>query len=223
MSNQHTHPWTQEEVKYVYENIKHLKYKEMSTKLNRSVVSIQSKVRYLPFQQKIKKYQADSDFFKNWSPEMAYIAGFIAANGKISYNLRICDQEIFKDLLSLNITERKSLSIVPPKIPEELKHHFLRGYFDGDGSVYLRTNKYPSKLRTMFYTGSIAMAKFIFIVLKQVIPNFKGQISKKKNKNNCILHLGQKSSEALFEYMYQGASIYMERKYPKFLRGMRGR
>ena len=262
MPNQYTHPWISKEIKFVCQNIKKLKYKEMGKILSRSIASIQSKVRYLPVQQKIKKYKVNINFFKNWSSEMVYVLRFIAADGnvchsgrahvlhiasddrdiifkikkvlnskapisaikrennKISYNLRICDREIFKDLKKLGIVERKSLVIISPKIPQEFVRHYIRGYFDGDGSVYLRTHKYPSKLRAIFYTGSFAMAKFIFGVLQKIAPHFEGRIRKKRNKNNYILHLGQKASEALFNYMYKDASIFMERKFNKFIKGM---
>ena len=56
----------------------------MSIVLQRSPSSIQSKIRYLPYNQKVKKHPVNSDFFKLWSPEMAYVLGFIAADGNKS-------------------------------------------------------------------------------------------------------------------------------------------
>lgn len=162
----------------------------------RSPASIQSKIRYLPFQQKIKKHPVNSNFFKIWSPQMAYVLGFIGAdgnichsgrahtlhiacddkdiiekiklafkykgpihkkvrqNGKISYSLRICDPIIFRNLEKLGVTERKSLTFTPCKIPIKLVRHFIRGYFDGDGSVCMRNIKYPSRLVVSIYSKS---------------------------------------------------------------------
>lgn len=99
VSNQFTHPWTDEEIDFPRRNIHRLTYKQMGEIINRSPSSIQSKIRYLPFQQKIKKHPVDSNFFKKWSPEMAYVLGFIGADGNIchsgrAYTLHIaCDDK----------------------------------------------------------------------------------------------------------------------------------
>src|SRR5438270_57920 len=87
-------------------------------------------------------------------------------NGKISYSLRICDPVVFADLVKLGITERKSLTLTPPIIPKRLIRHFVRGYFDGDGSVCLRNRNFPSKLTAMIYTASFAMAQYLHSLLK---------------------------------------------------------
>jgi len=49
-----------------------------------------------------KKYSANYNFFKTWSPKMAWVLGFIASDGNITYNkqqhsLRFCQTD--KDLL----------------------------------------------------------------------------------------------------------------------------
>ena len=55
------------------------------------------------------------------------------------YALRKASKSLFDDLSEKGILERKSgensskLSI--PKIDKELIHHFIRGFFDGDGSI----------------------------------------------------------------------------------------
>ena len=212
VSNQFTHPWTQEEIIFLKENINKLTYRQIGNLLDRTPSSIQSKIRYLPFQTKVKKHPVNVDFFKKRTPIVAYVLGFIAAdgnichsgrahvlhiasddkdiiekirplmdyegpiykkirgNGKISYSLRICDMTIFLDLQKLNITERKSLTLQPPILNKKLVSHFIRGYFDGDGSVFSYHNpKYPSQnLGVHFYTASIKMAEYLITVIKQI-------------------------------------------------------
>lgn len=221
MSNQFTCPWKDEEIQFLEKNIGKLTYNEMGYVLHRSYSSIQSKIRFLPFQRKIKKHLINSDFFKVWSPEMAYVVGFIAAdgnicksgrstvlhiacdnvdviekikltlnyegpiytkkrsNGKTSHSLRICDYVIFQDLQKLNITERKSLTLMPPKIPRNLVNHFIRGYFDGDGSVSIRSRKYPNRIVIDVYTASPYMADFLYSHIKTITKNsYAGTIRK---------------------------------------------
>lgn len=234
--------------------------------INRSSASIQSKIRYLPFQQKIKKHPVNSQFFKTWSPQMAYTLGFIAADGnichtgrahtlhiacddldviekikiviqyqgpihlkprlnnKISYSLRICDPIIFNDLEKLGVTERKSLTFTPPKIPKKLIRHFIRGYFDGDGTVYLRNFQYRSKLAAKFYTASLQMAEYTHkLMVKTLGDAYLGKILKylaHQKTPYYVISIGHKASVKLFNYMYSDTNLYLDRKYKKFIEGM---
>src|SRR3989344_9015715 len=86
MPNQFTKPWTNNEIEFLRSNIGKMTYKNMGEFINRSYSSIQSKVRYLPFQKKVKKHSVNSDFFKTWSPEMSYTLGFVAADGNICHS-----------------------------------------------------------------------------------------------------------------------------------------
>ncbi|OGH13557.1 MAG: hypothetical protein A3H50_00285 [Candidatus Levybacteria bacterium RIFCSPLOWO2_02_FULL_37_10] len=71
MPNQYTHPWKQEEIELLSNKIGKLTYNQIGKTLKRSYSAIQSKVRHLPFQKKVKKHSINSNFFKLWSPEMA--------------------------------------------------------------------------------------------------------------------------------------------------------
>lgn len=266
MANQFS-PWSEQELYFLEENIKHLTYKQMSHIIGRSPESIQSKVRSLPFQKKIKKHSVNSDFFKKWTDQMAYTLGFIAADGnvchsgrahtlhiacddkdviekikiamsyggpihlklrpneKVSYSLRICDPVIFSDLLALNITERKSLTLEPPKeIPSRYLKDFIRGYFDGDGSVSLRDIPYPSKLVVNFYTASLPMAQFLHTEMNNILGDtFNSNIHMRLAHQKTpyyVISLGHKAAVELFHFMYKKSTIFLERKRNKFLAGM---
>ena len=240
----------------------------MGAVINRSSFSIQSKVRYLPFQKKVKKYAVNSSFFSSWTAEMAYVLGFIAAdgnvyqygrahslqiacddsdviekikhalrhdgiiltkkrdNGKTSYRLGICDLAIFNDLLKLGITERKSLTVTPPHIPKPFIHHFVRGYFDGDGSVSFRKSLYKSRLVVDIYTASLNMACFLYETIKKEMNDlYKGKLytalAHQKTPYYAV-RLGHKAAERLFHYMYKDANnLFLERKYNKFVEGLK--
>jgi hypothetical protein len=86
MPNQFSHPWTKKDIEFIRSNIGKLTYKEIGSHIHRSYSSIQSKVRYLPFQKKIKKYSVNFNYFKKWSREMSYVLGFIAADGNICHS-----------------------------------------------------------------------------------------------------------------------------------------
>lgn len=266
MPNQFTHPWMPQEIDFIKQNMQKLTYKQIGNLIHRSTASIQSKIRSLPYKKKAKKYMANYDFFKTWSGEMAYVLGFIAADGnichsgrayvldiscddrdiiekikktldykgpihekiriynKISYSLRICDPTIFNDLQRLNVTERKSLTFNPPLIPKRLIRHFVRGYFDGDGSVSFRNSKYPSRLVVDFYTASEKMANFLYQTVKSVLKNcYDGKISIRNTNQKTkyyAIRIGHKASVKIFTYMYTNTDLYLERKYKKFIEGI---
>lgn len=51
-------------------------------------------------------------------------------------NLLLCSKKLCSDLMNKGCTPQKSLTLDWPKnVPEHLINHFIRGYFDGDGSI----------------------------------------------------------------------------------------
>lgn len=53
------------------------------------------------------------------------------------YTIRINNAEIYADLQRLGVTPAKSLTLQFPDIPPDCVRHFIRGCWDGDGSIYL--------------------------------------------------------------------------------------
>jgi predicted DNA-binding protein YlxM (UPF0122 family) len=56
------------------------------------------------------------------------------------HTLVIDNATVCADLRRLGVTPRKSLTITFPQMPPNLVRHFVRGCWDGDGSVYLTEN-----------------------------------------------------------------------------------
>jgi hypothetical protein len=55
--------------------------------------------------------------------------------GSDVYKLVICRKAMFEDLLRLGGSERKSLTLTWPAVPDEYLPHLVRGYMDGDGCL----------------------------------------------------------------------------------------
>ncbi len=72
------------------------------------------------------------------------------------YYFSIGSNDIAKDLLKLGLTPNKSLDMVFPEIPDKFMRHFIRGLFDGDGSVYLESRK---SIRVKLLSGSKGFIK----------------------------------------------------------------
>lgn len=58
------------------------------------------------------------------------------------YCVHLTSDNMFVDLCKHGCVPNKSLILTFPRtIPDNLIHHFIRGYFDGDGSVFILNKK----------------------------------------------------------------------------------
>jgi DNA-binding transcriptional regulator WhiA len=126
-------------------------------------------------------------------------------------------------LSKLGITSNKSLDIEFPKVPDKFMSHFIRGVFDGDGSVFFESRNKKSPLRVSFTSGS---KKFI-TALEDIIHTQAGvskrTIYKLHRKNTSYyIRYCHKDSLKFIDYIYADAdeSMWLERKHRKFLEGM---
>ena len=99
---------------------------------------------------------------------------------KLIYYLAFSSKRMREDLNKLGFIEKKSLKLVFPEVPEEYIRHFIRGCWDGDGSIFLDQNK----LVASYVSGS---KKFIERLVHEL---FKIGISK-KTKPYHLDHRGE--------------------------------
>lgn len=119
-----------------------------------------------------------------------------------------------QDLVELGITPQKSLTLDVnfSKISDELIHHFIRGYFDGDGSLNYYT-------RPPYYYDEWELS---FISTKKMLRFFQEQFGISHNLYSCgknfrFCYKGQNDIQHCLDYMYNDATIYLDRKYEKYL------
>lgn len=105
-----------------------------------------------------------------------------------------------------------------PAMPRELLHHFIRGYFDGDGclSVYKQND---TRRQEWSLTGNEKLLVQIQNILNQETSVSKNVALKryKRTTKAVGLRYGRRSDiPALYDYMYDGATVYMKSKHQKF-------
>ena len=96
------------------------------------------------------------------------------------YRVQFSDVKLYKFLIKINLVERKSNRLKPLKIPSSKFFHFLRGYFDGDGSFYnYKDNRWPNSwlFYTTFYSESKSFLQWIKKILKEKL-NIKGRLKR---------------------------------------------
>lgn len=122
-----------------------------------------------------------------------------------NYSLHLRSKKIYDDIIKLGGRERKSLIARFPNIPRNYIRHFIRGYFDGDGSISIRNNNYSN----ITFLGT---NKFLQ-KLNTYLP-----ISSKVNKFKSIYRLDFCGENAviILKFMYLNSTIYLDRKYTLF-------
>lgn len=124
--------------------------------------------------------------------------------------IRVYSKDFVRDLCLYGIVPRKSLILEFPKIEDsDLMWHYIRGYFDGDGSIYYDKNS--NQLRTKITCGSSLFVKGFREYLDKY--NIKTYVS--SGGIDCGI-TGKESTRILLSNMYDNASIYLERKYKKY-------
>lgn len=135
--------------------------------------------------------------------------------------LNITNKKIYTDIQKYGLTPNKSktLDVNLDLIPEEFMHHFLRGLWDGDGSISISYQKsYPNV--SMNLTTSNIMYDKIYNILDNKIDGFIGYgyfRNKEKQYTKTLIVSKNQSVYNLLKYLYKDATIYLDRKYNKYL------
>lgn len=125
-------------------------------------------------------------------------------------------KQICADLIELGCTKKKSLTLELKDniIPDDLFHHFVRGYFDGDGSIsyskkgdFLRWNWELAGTKQLLtkIQEKLDVLNLSFQEIRQFEKIFKLRVS--KTKTNEL--------KKLYDYLYQDASLFLIRKKKK--------
>ena len=143
--------------------------------------------------------------------------GNVKCNGKIFTRCRwgVRNRHLQETLNSYGCTPRKSLTLQFPDInifqSEDLIRHFIRGYFDGDGCVSWYNKKHTAPSISILSTESF---------LKHIREYSKiwGSIYLASKRNVFVYNVSSSKRGLKFlHYMYDNASIYLDRKFDRYL------
>lgn len=124
--------------------------------------------------------------------------------------LSIVNKHLHDSLVKCGATERKTKTLTFPKfLDEKLVSHFIRGFFDGDGSVY-EINQI--KFIGCSFTGTFDMLENIRQICEKEFGT-KAKVRKYKNKDIYDFKVGGKNNIiAFYKYLYKDATIFLGRK-----------
>lgn len=179
--------------------------------------------------------EKDTDILDTFSSELETTRPlqFIQRNNpkwKDCYRLAISSKWMSTKLKQCGCHQKKSFTLQFPNtkiVPEHLLKHFIRGYFDGDGSLimYQAMGKYkgiPKYPYTVVKVGIVSTLGFTK-QLQSVIEKYLGITSyisiRHKNRTNTTRQLtinGKQQVLKFLNWLYQEATIYFERKHSKY-------
>lgn len=159
-----------------------------------------------------------------WLHEYLCCGNKIYKQNDHGYLIKYRNKESIDFMMDNCLTERKSLNMVFPSIPNEYLGDFIRGYFDGDGSIALTNTRYNTYAQVSFTSGSVEFLNTLQEKLQE--HNIRSQIYKdgRSNNNSYYLRATKRSEiEKLFSFMYNDLVNvgFLQRKYDKYLSYMR--
>lgn len=131
----------------------------------------------------------------------------------------VTNKRIVNDLMSLGCIPNKSLTLTFPnqnQVPQRLVRHFIRGYFDGDGSVY--KVKGQKNNVCISFVGTQSFLQSVINIFNTVCKNYGSQYLYQKQNQQAWQFSKTKyeTNKEIYEYLYKDATIYLERKYERF-------
>lgn len=206
----------------------------------------------------VRKYSVNDDYFDNESHNMAYILGFLSADGTVSRNgnrikiglssvdrnflelikeelgvekkifdyetnngylvseLQFNSQKIKQKLAEYNVVPGKTETFTfPTNLSKKYWIDFIRGYFDGDGSVGTAG---PSAIRWQICSHRPQVLETIveFLFEEYGIPKVSVQKNEHGNSFLYTIQYSNNSTRKIFQILYTPNSLYLPRKFEKF-------
>lgn len=134
-----------------------------------------------------------------------------------AYMLVMSSRYLCNSLTKQGCHKNKTFTLSMPTINKDLIRHFIRGYFDGDGSII------ESKLHTEFMICGASkhfVEQIHDIICEETFVNKRKLYCKTYDKTqNSVYYIricGINNVNKVFKYLYKDSNIYMERKYRKF-------
>lgn len=152
----------------------------------------------------------DKYILKLIAKEIDYQGQVQRCSNRSAYQLNFSCVEMYRDIVRLGGTERKSLAIDFPNIPEKYLSHFVRGYFDGDGCIMNLKN---NRVNSAFTSGS----KKFLVKLHKLLKQHAGITGGSFDNSCCSLKFGKKDTHLLGSFIYKNCGdLYLSRKKIKF-------
>lgn len=131
--------------------------------------------------------------------------------------IRIYSINMVEDLINNGASIDKTYTMTVPDLDDKLMPHFIRGYFDGDGNLYI-SNK--NKIRCSFYSVNTIFLEQLKKYLYDNGINSYLYISKHHESNYKDLYrleiAGTEYTQKFLQYIYDENQVCLDRKFKKY-------
>ncbi len=126
----------------------------------------------------------------------------------------IASEQMYNALVGHGVVPHKSLILKPPVLRSDLVRHFIRGFMDGDGSIW-DYNTTP----TVGFTSTKEMLEFIgnFFLKNGIIKRFSVYPEHHSDVTFNLKIGGRIQCLNVLNLLYDEATVYLERKYKRYL------
>lgn len=134
------------------------------------------------------------------------------------YVLELCSKVLCEQAERLGFTKSKHNLVFPKKLKPKLHVDFIRGFFDGKGTMFLTNGKKNKKILGWSLIGNI---NFCSIIKKTIQDNLQINVglydNSKLNEQIKVLQVGgNKQIKKLMDWLYKDATIFLKRKKDKY-------
>ena len=134
--------------------------------------------------------------------------------------IKVSSKILINDLSKYFIIPNKTNIVKYPEIPDELQNHFIRGVFDGDGCISIhKENREGCGVNRGQFNICSGSKEFIYEYVEKLIILVNVKRNKIINHNNryyTIDWAGFTDIENLYKFLYNNATIYLDRKKKTF-------
>ena len=125
--------------------------------------------------------------------------------------IRIFNKDICKDLVYQGVKPNKTYLEEHPSVDnDELFFHFLRGFLDGDGCIYLHRSGFP---QVSFTNSNAVFLEYLNSRVKELL-DIEGSIYKENDLKFKLIFFRKCDTLKLLKNIYKDSNkIYLERKF----------
>lgn len=129
----------------------------------------------------------------------------------VHYRVAFCRKTLCEDLNNLG---RNSCKEKFPLIHNDLKRHFLRGYFDGDGCIHTGASSSSGKKYTYLHANFIAENNLALNIQDFLLENNVSSVihDSKTDHMKYVKISGGNNMRCLHKLMYDNATVFLNRK-----------
>ena len=134
-------------------------------------------------------------------------------NIKDTYQLIVDSPILYNDLEKYYISDKFDKQFMPASLGDNLLNHYIRGLFDGDGTVCITPK---TKNIHIGFLGSRQSMSQLSFYLSYKLGIYQTQPRKSDSQSNIELYTlryaEKQDTEKIYKFLYQNANLYLTRK-----------